>query len=411
MYPVIAVGHVCLCQYYPNTGCGKYFFLFLLSIHQFYLSMIWTGIGILLLLAYGLLLLYYRQSWLALPAYMPSRDMPVTRISIIIPARNEAKNITACLRSITAQTYPAHLFEVLVVDDHSTDDTAQIVREFPAGNIRLLSLGDSVQQSHKKRAIESAIAVAAGELIVTTDADCQVPPRWLATLADLYEQTDAAFIAAPVVLTYDNSFVQKFQALDFLTLQGITGAAVHRGFHAMCNGANLAYTRAAFEAVNGFEGIDHIASGDDMLLMHKIAARFPEKIFFCKSPDAIVRTPPMPDWNSFFNQRIRWASKASHYEDRRIFGVLLLVYLFNCYFFVLLVAAFFQPILFISLAGLLVAKIIVELLFLFPVADFFQQKHLLWWFPLPQPLHIVYTIIAGWLGRFGSYEWKGRRVQ
>src|SRR4029079_15835984 len=130
-------------------------------------------------------------------------------------------------------------------------------------------------------------------VIVTTDADCKHPLTWLKTIALFYEEKKPAFIAAPVALQNDSSVLQIFQALDFMTLQGITGASVHKKIHSMCNGANLAYSKKAFEEVGGFAGIYMIASGDDMLLMHKIYIRYPGKVMFLKSKDAIVQTAPV----------------------------------------------------------------------------------------------------------------------
>jgi hypothetical protein len=179
----------------------------------------------------------------------------------------------------------------------------------------------------------------------------------------------------------------------------------------MCNGANLAYRKTAFIKVNGFKGIDNVASGDDMLLMHKIKEQFPGKLGYLFSPDAIVSTTPMPDWISFFNQRIRWASKAEKYDDKSIIAVLALVYFYNVLLLLLGVLSFrnifYLELLLISLA----VKTIVELSFMFPVAEFYKEKKLLWWFPLMQPFHVMYMVIAGWLGKFGSYRWKGRKVK
>ena len=225
----------------------------------------------------------------------------------------------------------------------------------------------------------------------------------------------------PVSIHNNKRPIEIFQALDFMTLQGITGAAVHKKVHSMCNGANLAYTRKAFDTVNGFQGIDAIASGDDMLLMHKIAKQFPNGIAYLKSPDVIISTAPVNGIKDFFNQRIRWASKADKYEDKRIFWVLLLVYFFN-------VVLLFIPVFILGAAVLgrmnnqigcilkswliLVSlKTFIELIFLYPVAQFFKKEKLLWYFPLAQPFHIVYTVIAGWLGKFGSYRWKERIVK
>lgn len=328
---------------------------------------------------------------------------------MIIPARNEERNIGNLLRAINEQTYPREHFEMIVVDDHSTDQTAEIVKQFPA--VKLVSLTEDRLNSYKKKAIEKGIEASTGQLIVTTDADCIPPTQWLALLAFFYEERQAIFIAAPVVLNCNNSILQIFQTMDFMVLQGITGAAVSKNALSMCNGANLAYERNAFLKVGGFEGVDHIASGDDMLLMHKINKAYPGKIHYLKSKDAIVSTQPMKTWKDFFNQRIRWASKATYFDDKRIFAVLLLVYLFNFSFLILAIAGFFNWCYWAWLGGFWVAKTIVEFPFFISVSRFFDHSWANKMFFLFQPLHIFYTIISGLFSQFGKYEWKGRRVK
>ncbi len=179
----------------------------------------------------------------------------------------------------------------------------------------------------------------------------------------------------------------------------------------MCNGANLAYEKKAFEEVGGFLNIDHIASGDDMLLMHKVTDKYPGRVHYIKSENAIVVTQTANTWKDFFNQRIRWASKANKYDDRRIFWVLLLVYLFNFSFPCFFIAGFAHHGFWIYLLYLWIAKTAVEFPFVYAVACFFKQQSLMKYFFLFQPLHVCYTIIAGWLGQLGTYEWKGRKVK
>ena len=148
-----------------------------------------------------------------------------------------------------------------------------------------------------------------------------------------------------------------------------------------------------------------------MLLMQKIRDRFPGKVAFLKSRQAIVETAPMHSWKEFFNQRIRWASKARSYSDSRIFLALLLVYLFNLSFLALVIAAIWIPALWLYLLGLLVAKTVIEFPFVYSVAAYFGQQKLMGFFPLFQPIHIIYTIAAGWFGQFRKYAWKGRSVR
>jgi cellulose synthase/poly-beta-1,6-N-acetylglucosamine synthase-like glycosyltransferase len=379
-------------------------------------------IALVLFAAYAALIIYYWYGWITAKEYQPSLQTPTVLISVLIPARNEAKNISACLQSLLKQTYPKHLYEIIVVDDFSEDETAAVVKGFSA--IRLLQLKDFVPgkiNSYKKKAIEVGISQAKGELIVTTDADCTAPANWLQTIAAFYAEKKPSLLVMPVAINCNNRFIELFQALDFMTLQGITGAAVNKKALSMCNGANLAYTKKAFQDVDGFADIDNIASGDDMLLMHKIFKQNKNSVQYLKSKEVIVQTEPVHTVIDFLSQRIRWASKADKYDDKRILPVLAIVYLFNCLLLIApLITLFynFQCSIFnihYSLlqmwVTLLTAKTIVELIFLIPVAKFFRQQKLLWFFPLLQPFHILYTVIAGWLGKFGSYQWKGRRVK
>lgn len=364
---------------------------------------------ILLLIGYGCLVLYFWQGWRSIPVYKLPADLPATKISVIIPARNEEENIGRLLTAIAGQTYPKHLFEVIVIDDQSTDSTATIVGNFPG--VKLIQLKEEGLNSYKKKAIETGIGAATHDWIVTTDADCWPKPEWLAMIAAFKEEKKALFIAAPVRIACDPSLLQVFQAIDFMILQAITGAAVYKKKLSMCNGANIAYAKKVFNEVNGFDSIDSIASGDDMLLMHKISKKFPEGVHYLKSEDAIMDTEPMKSWKTFFNQRIRWASKARKYDDKRIFPVLLLVYLFNCSFLLLLIAGCWHYCYWFILLGLWVAKTMVELPLFWSAAQFFEKKWALRLFFFFQPLHIFYTIISGLLGQKSTYAWKGRTVK
>ncbi|MEI6263908.1 MAG: glycosyltransferase [Sphingobacteriia bacterium] len=368
-------------------------------------------------LAYCVLIGIYHYWFLQLKKYVPvQKQAAQTFFSIIIPARNEAIFIEDCLKKIQAQNYPSDLFEVIVVNDHSTDETGAIVEMMKSSfsSLRLINLSDHVTgniNAYKKRAIEIAVAETKGEWIITTDADCAVLPNWLLNFDQFIQEKDPVFVAAPVMFSNTKTWLGLFQLLDFMSLQGITAAAVAAGFHSMCNGANLAYSKKAFYAVGQFKGIDQLASGDDMFLMYKIKKEFPGQLGFLFSDEMIVTTAPMPDWKSFFNQRIRWASKADSYSERTIFWVLVLVYIFNAGLLLGLIAGIFLKGIYPGIAYILLLKTIVEMIFLYPVAQFFKLGSTLWLFPFMQPFHMVYTVVAGWLGKFGTYQWKGRTVK
>ena len=398
-------------------------------------------ICLLLIISYTAIIIYYAIAWLSLPNWQLATTQPIPKgladspitaqLSIIIPARNEEDNIGACIQSILNQSYSKNLYEIIVVNDHSTDATASIVKTFNEPNIKCIDLINFIgneTNSFKKKGIEVGIAQANGELIITTDADCVAPPNWLQTIAAFYEEKKPDLIVMPVSIFPSPSgvglgvrFIEIFQALDFMTLQGITGSAVHKKIHSMCNGANLAYTKKAFNTVNGFAGINNIASGDDMMLMHKIYSENKKGIVYLKSAAVIVQTKPVKTITEFINQRIRWASKADKYEDKRMLPVLIVVYFFNVLLLILPIIAFLSNFKFLNFNfqfstlqfwfWLLLFKMVIEIIFLIPIAKFFNKLPLLFLFPLMQPFHIIYTVIAGWLGKFGGYSWKGRQVK
>jgi cellulose synthase/poly-beta-1,6-N-acetylglucosamine synthase-like glycosyltransferase len=374
--------------------------------------MIIFTLTILLFALYAAMMIFYWQGWKSLPDFIVDQTNFSTTISVIIAARNEETKIRDLLEKLQQQGYPNHLFEIIVVNDHSTDNTAEVVQRF--SGVKLVHLESDEATSYKKKAIAEGIAVAKNDFIITTDADCHPPNTWLRTVATAKEKMSAVFIAAPVDFENgrnEDRVLPIFQQLDFLILQGVTAVSVNKKIFSMCNGANLGYEKKVFDEVGGFQAIDKIASGDDILLMAKFRKRYPSKVVYLKSKDAIVVCNTESSWKKFFNQRLRWASKARMYTEVNIFLVQSLVYIFNLSFLVLLVAAFWDIQYYWCALLLWIAKTLVELPFVFSVAGYFNKRHLMKWFFFLQPLHIFYTIVVGFLAQFVKYEWKLRRVK
>jgi cellulose synthase/poly-beta-1,6-N-acetylglucosamine synthase-like glycosyltransferase len=238
-----------------------------------------------------------------------------------------------------------------------------------------------------------------------------VPPQWLSKIAAYYEQYHPVMMVMPVVMKNNGSLIGIFDSMDFLTLQGITAAAVHHRLFGMCNGANLAYTRVAFDAVNGFDGIDQLASGDDMLLLQKMEIAFPSKIHYIKSKAVLVSTKAADSLTAFLQQRARWSGKAGHYPDKNIMPVLWVVFLFNLQLLLMPLLVFFVPERNYWLGSwllLLLLKTIIEWAFLAPVVRFMGKGDEGRYFPIFQLPHILYTLVAAVLGKLGYYRWKGR---
>jgi len=382
---------------------------------------IYIFIVVVLTVIYVAIVLRYVEGWRALPYFNSEKKSENnTTLSVLIPARNEEQNISQTLQAVFAQNYPTHLFEVIVIDDHSTDNTAIIVKQFiqQYSNISLIRLAEhdlDDTQSFKKKALEIAIQNSNYQLIVTTDSDCIMNKNWLSFIADYYEKYKPAFIAAPVIFHDEKNTFQRFQSLDFVGMMGVNGAGIFRKFQYLCNGANLAYEREAFYEVDGFEGIDKLASGDDLMLIQKMAKRYPNRIAFLKNVAAATRTTPKRSLREFMSQRIRWATKTTHYPDPRVTLTWALIWLFCVSIPTsFLLSIFFGKIMLWMGLGQLLIKALVDHVFLNSVATTLKRKDLVAMrVYLPSIfLELLYIIVIGTLGNIiKNYEWKGRKVR
>jgi cellulose synthase/poly-beta-1,6-N-acetylglucosamine synthase-like glycosyltransferase len=376
---------------------------------------VYTIFVLVLTLLYVFMFLFYLSGWMLLPEFTKRKNATSTTCSVIVAARNEEKHIGDLLNDLLAQNYPASNFEVFVVDDFSEDNTATVVKSFAGSNIHLLSLHEIVHEgfttvSYKKKALEYGIAQSSGELIITTDADCRMGNKWLETIVNYYEANRGAMIVAPVLFSNEKNFFERWQSLDFTGLMGITGASLYWNFPVLCNGANLAFTRQAFDEVGGYAGIDQVSSGDDLLLMHKISKQRRGAVQYLKSRDAVVYTYAQPTLSQFLAQRLRWTSKSRHYTDLKIKLNMLLVYIFNLALLVTFFLAWFDPFYLGLLLFSFLLKMIVEFVFLSQVTAFFNSRKLMWLFLPAQVLHVFYIVIVGALGNFIKPDWKGRRI-
>ncbi len=361
---------------------------------------------------YLLLVGYMRRGWKALPDFLREGKKPKTKVSVLIAARNEEANIARTLSDILAQDFPKELLEIIVVDDHSTDGTPAIVLSFSQQGVKLLTLNESEPlNSYKKKAISMAIAEATGQLIVTTDADCRMGRNWLTTVVTCMEQHDYFLLSAPVIYSQQRSFFEELQTLEFLYLIGLGAAGIGNRYPSTCNGANLIYRRDVFYEMGGFNGIDHLASGDDELFLHKVAAKYPDKIGFCKSRDAIVYTDAKRNLRGFINQRRRWASKSTHYKNRGIVALGISIWFFN----VLLLFSGIATLTYYNnlwpvFAAAISLKFLIEFIFLYPLCRFAKREELLAYLPILTVVHVTYMVYIGIAGNMGKYQWKGRRV-
>jgi cellulose synthase/poly-beta-1,6-N-acetylglucosamine synthase-like glycosyltransferase len=366
----------------------------------------------MLTLLYVAVVLSFITGWKRLQYFKPSLNSVQIPVSIIVAARNEADNISDTITDLLAQNYPKSLTEIIMIDDHSTDGTGDVILAFQAEEIKLITLNEAQTiNSYKKKAIQTAICAASGKLVITTDADCRMGPDWLKTIVAYYQEGNYKMISSPVVFSGEKSFFERAQSLEFLYLIGMGASTIGNKSPSTCNGANLAYERDAFYEVGGFSGIDDLASGDDELLLHKIAARYDNQIGFLKSREAIVYTQAKPTVKEFIQQRKRWASKSTRYKNKSIIVLGVFVWLFNLSIVLNLGIGIFSGVYFIVGGIQLLVKIIIEMAFLTDVTRFAKRMELLVLLPILNIMHIVYIIFIGIAGNSGKYNWKGRMVK
>lgn len=329
-------------------------------------------------------------------------------ISVLIPIRNEGLNIESTLKSILKNKMPSTMYEVIVIDDHSDDNTRdvveQIVRKF--SHVQLILLNDGLLG--KKKAIETGISIAKGEIILCTDGDCKVPIHWLQSYYEAYfKEVNSKLIFGGVKYENHGSYFINLLNVELSILVMIGAATMNRGMPTMINGANLSYKRETFIAVNGFKGNENIPSGDDEFLLRKVKKQHSSGIGFLKNPKSIVETAPPKSIMELINQRRRWGSKWKHHHEAYSKLIPILVFSINAS----AIWAFFQL---LTTSNVLVCfafltfKGILDFLFMRTATNFIGVKGSLLSFILLEIIYPLYVVFFAFASNFGRYSWKGR---
>jgi len=348
------------------------------------------------------------------PAPAVNKNASGEKISVILPVRNEFSGITNCLDDIALQDYPVDLFEIIVADDFSEDYTVERVRKWAkdhAGlNLSLLEGGQNLKDNHgKKKAIERAVAVASGDIILTTDADTFRGKSWIRSIAGAFKDQEVRMVLGPVGFKGEKGIFQKIQMIEFLGIMGVTQGSANLGHAMMCNGANLAYRKQAFYETGGFSGNSVFHSGDDQFLMMKFRKRYGGKsVVFLNAKEAIVQTLPCASVNDFWEQRLRWVSKSRGYSDATVITAGLLTFGFPFLILIGGIIGIFHPLILILASSLWFVKILAEYPLVWLTARFFEKKHLLNYYFVAQVFQFFYSITVAIAGQFSMYSWKGR---
>ena len=361
---------------------------------------------------YLLVLIYLIKGWANLKQPLISATNFNTKVTILIAARNEAERIHYTIEDILAQDYPKNLTEIIIVDDHSTDRTAEIINSYTDKGVKLLQLNEAQPlNSYKKKAIAKAIGISTGDLMVTTDADCRMGSKWLSSIVGFYETDQPVMISSPVSYFEEKSLFERMQTLEFSYLIGIGAAFIGHNRASTCNGANFAYRKDVFYEVGGFSGIDDLASGDDELLLQKVAVKYQGRIGFLKLREAIVYTHAKHNLKEFLQQRRRWASKSTKYKDKKVVALAVSIWLFNVSIVINALLGFYDIQFFQLFLIQFLLKTAFEIAFLLPINSFFRRTGLVILLPIVSPLHSVYFVYVGLIGNTKKYIWKGRLVK
>lgn len=339
---------------------------------------------------------------------------PKTKFSVIVPFRNEEKNLPALLESISKLNYPTRLFEIIFVDDDSDDDSVNILNIMKSNSsdyqsdIQIISI-NRITKSPKKDAITTAILKAKFNWIVTTDADCEVPRFWLDSFDEYIQAHQPEFIVGPVIYSSETTFLNRFQLLDVLSLQGATIGGFGIGQPFLCNGANLAYKKELFETVKGFQGNDTMGSGDDIFMLEKVMKHFPNKAKYLRCEQAIVSTLPQPNFDALVSQRVRWAAKSGAYSIW--YGKLtsIIVFLMNGGLLIFGLLSMVGIINLKILLYLVVIKFGIDFLLIYRAAVFTHQKDILRTYFFAFLLYPFFSTYVAFLSLFKGYQWKGRK--
>lgn len=362
---------------------------------------------------FTVVLLYF---WLKIPVFTFAGGIPepsfITKISVVIAVRNEQENILVLLEDLADQSYPSCLYEVIVVDDNSSDGTVDIINKYQAqSTMSIVLIKIKLENGNKKLALAAGIAQATGSWIATTDGDCRVGASWLETIIRFQHETKAKFIFGGVSFYNEKSMFHHLQTIEFAALTGSGAASLQAGYPNMCNGANLAYEKQIFATVNGFDGNNHLASGDDEFLMHKIFAQDANGVKFLNASDAVVYTKAQDTWAKFYQQRKRWASKWPHYRLPYIKWIAAIIFLGNLNFIVWLALCLIQYSNLQAFIFCFIIKTMVDCLFINQVLNQYEKKFIWKYFLITAIIYPFYVSFFAFNSNRKGYEWKNRKWQ
>jgi len=360
-------------------------------------------IVLFILFLYLLLILKYWVGWTKNKATGVSHFLP--KVSVIIAMRNEQEKVLHLLSELSKQVYPIDKLEFILVNDHSTDSTLELLENSAIDNLRIVNMPEGI--FGKKSAIAFAMKEASGEIILASDADCSFSPLWVHTMVAYFANENIKLVSGPVSYHKQKGIFLGLQTLEFISLIGSGAGAIGVNNAIFCNGANMAYRKTDFLELNNFEN-DNAVSGDDVFLLHSVKEKYKDAIAFAKDENAIVLTDAVRSAKGFINQRKRWTAKTSGYKDFASIYASFLVLFTNLSLVLLFVGYLYSGVYFQLFLLFYALKFVVDFLLLFSVLSFFKRRDLVKWILPFELFYAIYIVLIVILSFTKSFEWKGR---
>ena len=367
------------------------------------------GLFYLILASYCTTILFFTQGWKKIVKYHPKLKSPDTVfLSVIIALRNEGHNISKIRSLIKSQNDERNQFEVILINDHSEDNTLRLIKNLAAENENVIALSLPDNEYGKKAGIRKGIKSARGELLIFTDADCSVPTEWLRLYNSFYlEHNKPDMIIGLVDMVPADGVWEKCFRLDFLSLVISSAGATATHHPIFNNAANLGVKKSSVCSEEFLQ--NQVASGDDVFLLHSFKSQ-KKRIEILKSQEHIVQSSPPKNLQEFLRQRIRWASKAGYYKDTDSIFVAWVVFLLNLFFIISSIVTLFTP----GVVPLLVAfliKTLVDLNVFLSGKPFFNLKKEFFLIPVIELMYPLYIVFSAIMGKKKPFLWKGRSIR
>lgn len=321
-----------------------------------------------------------------------------------MPARNEELNIERCLQSIENNSYPLDKFEIIAVNDRSSDRTQEILEALSAKNkrIKIIKIENDEQKENlkgKPGALQAGINHASGEIILMTDADCTVNENWIETVVREFSDSSVGLVASFTHISGTKIF-DRIQAVEWAYLHTMASAGVGLNQPLGCYGNNLSVRKSDFDDAGGYKSIKFSVTEDLALLqaIHKLGKR----VRYLIHPKSDVYTLSCSTLREYIKQRHRWAVGGLELGWRAA------IFVISSAFLILGLVTSIVTLNFIGLGFLITSRIIWDYLLIGSSFNKLMKKELKKWIPLSVLFFIFYEFFVPFLVLSKEVKWKGQ---